>query len=99
MSGFYTKTTRVGLIRACLRYIEDPTRSFVSRAFLAVSPLLVLWVISPLDLVPEIVLGPLGLADDTAIVIALILLARLAVSFYAEQRYEKPRKHVISTIE
>lgn len=90
MSKLYTTTPRVGLIRACLRYIEDPTRSFVSRAFLAISPVLVLWVISPLDLIPEAVLGPLGLADDTAILIALFLIMRLAGSFYKEKRYMKP---------
>lgn len=92
VNSTYTATTRVGLIRACLRYIEDPTRSYVSRLFLALSPLFVLWVISPLDLVPEAVLGPLGLADDTAILIALFLIVRFAGSFYREKRYTKPLK-------
>ena len=99
MKGLYTKTARVGLIRACLRYIEDPNRSLWSRVLLAVSPLLILWVVSPLDLVPEIILGPLGLADDGAILIAVILLVRLALSFYSEKRYvQPPRKHVESTV-
>lgn len=86
----YENTARVGFVKACLRYIEDPNRSLISRIFLALTPVLVLWVILPLDLIPELVLGPIGLADDGAIVIALFLLFRLAISFYSEKRYVKP---------
>lgn len=89
MDAKYENTARVGLIKACLRYIEDPNRSLISRIFLALTPVLVLWVIFPLDLIPELILGPIGLADDGAIIIALFLLFRLAVSFYSEKRYVK----------
>ena len=83
-----------------MRYVEDPNRSLWTRILLAISPLLILWVISPLDLIPEVVLGPLGLADDGAILIALFLLARLAFSFYSEQRYVQPkRKFVESSVD
>ena len=98
MIDTYQKTARVGFIRACLRYIEDPNRSLISRIFLALTPLLIFWIILPLDLIPEIVLGPIGLADDGAIIIALFLLFRLAISFYSEKRYIKPiRKHLPDT--
>lgn len=88
----YKKTNKAGFITACLRYIEDPNRSLVSRIFLAITPLLVLWIILPLDLIPEMILGPIGLADDGAILIALFLLFRLAVSFYGEKHYVKTSK-------
>lgn len=92
MATTYEKTARVGFIKACLRYIEDPNRSLLTRIFLALTPLLVFWIISPLDLIPEVILGPVGLADDGAIIIALFLLFRLAISFYSEKRYVKPIK-------
>ncbi len=92
MSQLYVKTARVGLLRACLRYVEDPQRNIVLRGILALSPLLLLWVLSPFDALPEIVLGPLGLADDTAILVTLFLLMRFAVSFYSEKRYARPTK-------
>lgn len=88
----YQNTARVGLIKACLRYIEDPNRNIFARLFLALSPLFILWVISPLDIVPEVFLGPLGLADDSAIIVALFFLAKFAVSFYSEKRYIKRAK-------
>ena len=92
MAKMYEQTARVGYIKACQRYIEDPSRSLISRLFLALAPLFILWVVSPLDIIPEAFLGPLGLADDTAILIALFLLMRFAISFYAERRYVKPNK-------
>ena len=90
MAGIYESTSRVGFIKACLRYIEDPNRSLISRLFLALSPIFVLWVISPLDIIPELLLGPIGLADDGAILIALFFVFRLALSFYRDKRYVKP---------
>ena len=97
MTEMYKKTAKVGFIKACLRYIEDPNRSLISRIFLALTPLLILWIVLPLDLIPEIVLGPIGLADDGAIIIALFLLFRLAISFYSEKRYVRPTNKSIST--
>lgn len=86
----YQKTARVGLVRACLRYIEDPNRNIIARLFLAVSPLLAVWILSPFDLLPEILLGPLGLTDDVLLLIGMFLLIRLANSFYKEKRYVRP---------
>lgn len=90
MNSFYQKTAKVGLVKACLRYIEDPNRNILLRIILAFSPLLIVWVISPFDILPELILGPLGLADDTVILITLFLLMRLAMTFYGEKRYKKP---------
>ena len=92
MSNFYQKAPHVGIVGACMRMIQDPKRSKIQRLFLALTPLFLLWVISPLDLVPEVFLGPLGLADDSIIIITLILLVRLAVSFYSERQYVRPAK-------
>lgn len=101
----YTQTARVGIIRACLRFIEDPNRPLYQRLALAFAPALVLYILSPIDLVPEFILGPLGLADDTALMISLVLLIHLASSLYRQKRYVKPteepqtqRKHVESEV-
>lgn len=91
MTNQYKQTARVGIFRACIRYIEDPNRNLFTRIFLAISPLLAVWILSPLDLMPEIILGPLGLTDDILILIGLALLIRLAGSFYKEKRYLRPR--------
>ncbi len=90
MSKMYEQTVRVGIFKACLRYIEDPNRNLFTRIFLAISPLLAVWILSPLDLMPEIILGPLGLTDDVLILIGMALLIRLANSFYKEKRYVRP---------
>lgn len=89
MSGAYKKTAQVGIIKACLRYIEDPNRSFISRLFLAVTPLLLVWILSPLDLLPEVILGPLGFTDDLLILIGMFFIIRLANRFYKEKRFVK----------
>lgn len=90
----YKKTAQVGIVKACLRFIEDPNRKMYQRVFLAMAPLLLVWILSPLDLMPEVILGPLGLTDDVIILIGLTLLIRLAHSFYTEKRYVKPHKHL-----
>lgn len=94
MKSMYEQTVRVGFIRACLRYIEDPNRNIFARIMLALSPLLLVWVISPLDILPEIILGPLGLADDGAIILTLFFIMRFAYSFYAQKRYINPAKRL-----
>jgi len=94
MGKAYKKTAQVGIIKACLRFIQDPNRSMFQRVFLALSPLLAVWILSPFDLMPEVILGPLGLTDDILILIGLFLLIRLANSFYREQRYVKPHKRI-----
>jgi uncharacterized membrane protein YkvA (DUF1232 family) len=93
MKGQYAQTARVGLIKACLRLIDDPNRVWWQRLLLALTPLLIVYVLSPLDIIPEVFLGPLGLADDSIIVVTLFLLARLAVSFYSEKKYTRPTKN------
>lgn len=92
MKEFYQKTAHVGIVQACLRMIDDPKRAWWQRLLLALTPLLIVWVISPLDILPEIFLGPLGLADDSVIVVTTFLLIRLAVSVYSEKKYVKPNK-------
>ena len=90
MKDFYQKTARVGIVPACIRMIEDPKRAWWQRLLLALTPLFIVWVISPLDILPEVFLGPLGLADDSVLLVTMFLLIRLAVSFYSEKRYVKP---------
>ena len=94
MYNAYQKTAQVGIVKACLRYIEDPNRSIFLRIFLALTPLLIVWIVSPLDLIPEVILGPFGLTDDVLIIASLFLLIRLANSFYREKRYVKPNKRI-----
>lgn len=94
MQNAYKKTAQVGIIKACLRYIEDPTRNIFLRIFLALTPLLIVWIISPLDLIPEVILGPFGLTDDVLIIAGLFLLIRLANSFYRQKKYVKPNKRI-----
>ena len=94
MYNAYQKTVQVGIVKACLRYIEDPNRSIFLRIFLALTPLLIVWIVSPLDLIPEVILGPFGLTDDVLIIASLFLLIRLANSFYREKRYVKPNKRI-----
>lgn len=92
MKNFYEKTARVGVVKACLRLIEDPKRAWWQRLLLALAPLFIVWVISPLDIIPEVFLGPLGLADDSILLVTTFLLIRFAVSFYSEKKYAKPHK-------
>jgi uncharacterized membrane protein YkvA (DUF1232 family) len=94
MNSSYQKTAQVGILKACLRYIEDPNRNIIGRLFLAITPLLFVWILSPLDLLPEFILGPLGLTDDILLLIGMFLLARLAYSFYGQKRYVKPNKQI-----
>lgn len=94
MANTYQKTAQVGIIKACLRYIEDPNRNIFSRIFLALSPLLAVWILSPLDLMPEIILGPLGLTDDILILIGIFLLVRLANNFYRYQKFVPKNKRI-----
>lgn len=93
-TNFYKQTARVGIVKSCLRFVEDPRRPFWQRLLLALTPLFLIYVISPLDLFPEAILGPLGLTDDSIIIISMFFLIRLAASFYNEKRYVKPRKFV-----
>lgn len=53
-------------IRALLRGRRVPTRAKVAIAGA------VLWLLSPIDPLPETLLGPLGLLDDVAVLVALI---------------------------
>lgn len=92
MVGSYKTATRAGILRACLRFIEDPNRPLYQRAFLAAAPLFAVFILSPLDLLPEIIMGPLGLTDDVLILIGLILLVRLANAFYKTKRYFPPER-------
>ncbi len=96
MKGSYKNTPPVGIVSACLRMIEDPNRSKFQRFLLVLAPLFIVWIISPLDIFPEALLGPLGLADDTILVVTLFLLVRLALSFYSEKKYVKPIKKIQS---
>lgn len=94
MKNFYEKTARVGIVKACLRLLEDPNRAWWQRLLLALTPLFIVWVILPLDLIPEMFLGPLGLADDSILLVTMFLLIRLANSFYSEKKYVKPNKKI-----
>lgn len=87
MIGAYKKTAQVGVFKAVLRYIEDPNRSIFTRIFLAAAPFFVVYILSPLDLMPEILLGPLGLTDDILIIAGFIFLTKLANSFYSQKKY------------
>lgn len=93
MKGHYIHTARVGLIKACMRLIDDPNRPWWQRLLLAASPFLFVYVISPLDIIPEVFIGPLGLADDTMIVVGMFLLIRTALAFYSEKKYKRPTKN------
>lgn len=92
-NNYYQKAPHVGIVGACLRMIEDKNRSKLQRFLLALTPLFIVWIISPLDIFPEMLLGPLGLADDAIVFVTIFLLIRLAVSFYSEKRYEQPNKN------
>lgn len=93
MKGKYTHTAHVGILKACMRFIDDPNRPKWQRLMLALTPLFFVYVISPLDLIPEMFLGPFGLADDGLIVISILLIARVAVTFYSEKKYARPTKN------
>ena len=90
MSNSYKNTAHVGIVAACLRLIQDPNRPAWQRVLMAFTPLMIFWIISPLDLIPEAFLGPLGLADDSILVITVFLLVRLAMSFYSTKQYVRP---------
>jgi uncharacterized membrane protein YkvA (DUF1232 family) len=92
MIGAYKKTAQVGIFKAVLRYIEDPNRNIITRIFLAATPLFIVYVLSPLDLIPEVLLGPIGLTDDILIIAGLIFLLKLANSFYSNKKYHPNNK-------
>lgn len=93
MKGKYITTAHVGILKACLRFIDDPNRPWWQRLLLALSPIFFVYVISPLDLIPEVLLGPFGLADDVLLIVSIFLIGRLAVSFYSEKKYARPTKN------
>ncbi len=49
-----------------------------------------LYILSPLDLVPEIFLGPVGLIDDVSVLGVLTLLVRRLIRMRRELPFEKP---------
>lgn len=97
MKGKYIATAHVGILKACLRFIDDPNRPWWQRLLLALSPIIFVYIISPLDLIPEILLGPFGLADDVLLIVSIFLIGRLAVSFYSEKKYARPTKNAQGT--
>jgi uncharacterized membrane protein YkvA (DUF1232 family) len=57
------------LVVGCLMWrYRIPPRGLVAMGAAA------LYLISPVDLVPEVILGPLGLVDDAGVVVAVVLL-------------------------
>ena len=73
----------------CQRLSADekiPTEVGFQHFYLCLAPLFIIWIISPLDIFPEALLGPFVLPDDTILVVTLFLLVRLALSFYSEKK-------------
>lgn len=59
-------------------YVESPQRNFWQKMTLKEKLLIIigiLYVVSPVDFIPEAVLGPLGLLDDGGAVVALLTTA------------------------
>lgn len=80
---------RLACVPRLLRATASGGYTGTSRARLATLAAAVLYVVSPIDLLPEVVLGPLGLADD-ALVISWIA-ATLLGETDAYLRWERAR--------
>lgn len=76
---------------------EETTMRYLSKPQLAMMVIAVLYLVSPVDLVPEIVLGPLGLTDDAAAFTAIITTLMLARARAKEQSQQIPGETLPAT--
>lgn len=90
-SAHLVPASKVGIIRAGMRFLRDPHARTLDKLILVLWPL---YLASPVDVLPELVLGPLGLADDTAVALRALYLV-----FYAARRYRRRKSPTRSSSE
>lgn len=79
-----TPQQKVGLLRAVSRLLRDRNRAGAFRRFME-SCGVILWpayVMSPVDAVPEVLLGGLGYIDDAGVVAWIVRLIIMAWKYY-----------------
>lgn len=74
-----------GFIKQGLMVLRYPDASLAVKAMLVG---LVLYVLAPLDLMPEALFGPFGLADDAGAIGAFAWLAKTAFAYYAAREQD-----------
>lgn len=68
---------------------NSPLKTLAERAMAGIFALLMpVYLISPVDLAPEVVLGPIGLIDDIVVLVAGVASGRYAL--YGPKKSEKP---------
>lgn len=77
-----SREEKIGLIEALKALYRDKSVSRRRRWVTAVSTVLGVYAISPIDLVPEAVLGPLGLIDDAGALTTVGVVVFNAARYY-----------------
>lgn len=81
--SYFAQERKAGIVTACFRLIRDRNVSALDRFVLSLWPL---YLASPVDPLPEVVLGPLGLADDAAVFARAMYLALVVAQRYRNTR-------------
>jgi uncharacterized membrane protein YkvA (DUF1232 family) len=74
----------VGIFKACVRLVKDPSVGWVDKIIMCGWSV---YLLSPVDPIPELLVGPIGLADDTAVGLRAAYLIYQAHKFYRYRRY------------
>lgn len=87
-----TSRSKIGRFAAARRYLADKDASFVGKAFLVFA---VLYVVTPIDVVPEAFLPVLGWLDDIGVVgLALFHLGRVTKRYQLADANEGDTKAI-----
>ena len=79
--GELKPAVHAGKVGSVLRFLNDRGGSLKDKAFFVAG---LIYVISPVDILPELVMGPLGLTDDLWVVLALWRMSRGAEKAYKD---------------
>jgi uncharacterized membrane protein YkvA (DUF1232 family) len=67
------------IFKACLRLVKDPNVGKVDKVIMCTWWI---YLLSPIDPIPELLVGPIGLADDAAVGLRAAYLIHQAYKYY-----------------
>ena len=66
---------------------QDGIRYLLTNSRVKIILLMVIYTLSPFDVLPEVILGPLGLADDSLVLMGMLRqVSGLLINFVGEER-------------
>jgi uncharacterized membrane protein YkvA (DUF1232 family) len=69
----------VSTFQACIRLVKDPSVNWIDKVIMCTW---FIYLLSPIDPIPELLVGPIGLVDDTAIGLRAAYLIYQAYKYY-----------------